>query len=109
MVMPCQVVLELADLHGAGGQYEVLIGNRIEDVGGGNVLGLQQPRNQVDHHLALLATIGVGNDSAGYRNELGTQEVLTQVIEALLGEALARKTELQNRHAGGAVVDDDGR
>jgi len=42
-------------------------------------------------------------------HELGTQEVDAQVEELLLGEAFPGERELQDRHAGGAEVDDERR
>ena len=51
------VVLELADLGGAGRQHQVLQVDGVEHVGRGQPLRLQHARVQVDHHLPLLAAV----------------------------------------------------
>ena len=61
---------------------------------------------EVDHDRALLAAVDVGDDRAGDGGELRTDEVQAEVVELLLGEALAGEAELQDGHAGGAEVDD---
>ena len=48
---------------------------RGDDVGRGQALRLQQPRVEVDHHLALLAAVRVRDRRARDGHELGPQEV----------------------------------
>jgi hypothetical protein len=65
------VIFEFADLHGAGGHNQVLLGERRDDVGRGQSLRLRQAIIQIDHHLGLLAAIEIGDRGAGNRDELG--------------------------------------
>ena len=101
------VVLELADLGGAGRQHDVLLAEGGDDVGRGQPLRLEQALVQIDHHLALLAAVRVRDGRARHRDELGPQEVEADVVELGLGEA--GQGELENRHRRRAVVDDQGR
>ena len=81
----------------------------VEHVGGREALGLHAAWVQVDHDLALLAAVDVGDDGAGDGDELRADEVEAEVVELLLGEALAGEAELQDGHAGGGEVDDQRR
>src|SRR5262250_1344216 len=75
----------------------------------GASLGLEHPRVEINHDLPLLAAVGIGNGHAGNGDELGPQEVHAEVEELLLGEPLPGQRELEDGHARGAVVDDEGR
>ncbi len=97
------VVFELADFGGAGGQNQVLLIEGGHHVGGRDPFRLQQRGVEIDHHLALLAAVRVGNGGARDRDQLGADEVEAEIAKLLLGERLARKPELQDRHAGGVV------
>src|SRR2546425_7460837 len=79
------VVLERTDLGGAGGQHDVLLTNGGDDIGRRNPFRLEQARVQVDHDLALLTAVRVGDGRARHRDELGPQEVEADVVELRLG------------------------
>ena len=53
-----------------------------------------------------LPPYGYGIDGAWHRDQLRAQEVQAEIVELLLGQVVAREPELQDRHAGGAVVED---
>jgi hypothetical protein len=55
------IVFELSDLRSSRGNNQVLVADRIGDVGGRKALGLKQRRVDIHHHLALLAAIWVRN------------------------------------------------
>src|SRR5712664_1389981 len=78
------VVLELPDLGGAGRQHDVLLAEGVDDVDRGQALRLEQPRVQVDHHLALLAAVRIRDRRARHRHQLGPQEVQADIVELLL-------------------------
>ena len=59
--------------------------------------------------LALLAAVGKGRLRAFDGGQLGADGVGGQVVQLLLVEALAGEAQLQHRHAGGVVLDDEGR
>ena len=101
------VILELADLGGAGRQHDVLLAEGRDGVGRGQPFRLEQALVQIDHHLALLAAVRVRDGRARDRDELSPQEVETDVVELGLGEA--GQGELEDRHRRRAVVDDQGR
>src|SRR5712664_1167338 len=75
------VVLELPDLGGAGRQHDVLLAEGVDDVDRGQALRLEQPRVQVDHHLALLAAVRIRDGRARHRHELSPQEVQADIVE----------------------------
>ena len=66
-------------------------------------------RVEIDHDLAELAAVGQRNGGALDGGELGADEVLAQVEDLLLAERLALQAELEDRHAGGVVLEDAGR
>ena len=103
------VVLEPTDLGGAGRQHQVLQVDGVEDVGRGQPLGLQHARVQVHHHLPLLAPERERDGHAPDRHELGAQEVDAEIEELLLGQPFPGQRQLEDRHAGGAEVDDQRR
>ena len=67
-------------------------------------LGLQRCRFEIDLHLPLLAAVGIGNRRALTVTSCVRMKFRPKSIELLLGESLAGKAELQNRHAGSVVV-----
>ena len=58
------VIFELPDLRSSRRQNQILIADRVHHVGWRQPLGLQQRGLKVDHHLALLAAVGLGNGRA---------------------------------------------
>ena len=103
------LVFEVADLGGAGGENDVLRGDGVDDVGRGEAFGLERGQVEIHLHLALLAAIGIGNAGALYRDQLGADEVEAEVVQLLFGEALPGEAELKDGHAGGGVLDDERR
>src|SRR5262249_16514810 len=100
------VILELADLSGAGRQYQVLQVHRADQVSGRKSFRLEQGGIQVDHPLRLLSTVRIWNGCARNRDELGSQEIQADVVQLLFGEPITGKRELENRHRGSAEIDD---
>ena len=99
------VIFELGDFCRARRQDQIFLLDRVEHVGRREPLGLELLRIEADKHLALLAAIGIGNDGARHGDELGAQEVHGQIVEFLLRQARTGKPELQDRHAGGAEIE----
>ena len=81
----------------------------IEHVIGAEPPGLQLVEIEVDHHLALLAAVGVRDGRSGNGDELGAQKVDGDVVQLGLAQALAGEAELQNGNGGGVVVEDQRR
>jgi len=71
--------------------------------------GLEEVGTEIDHDLALFSAVRKRNNGAGNSDELRAEEILAEVVELLLGEAFAGEAELQDRDAGGAVIDDQRR
>src|SRR6185437_14433713 len=103
------LIVEVADLCIAGRRNYVLRADGVDDIGGGEPEGLQLLCVDVHLHIALLAAIRVGQRGAFHGCKLGADEVGAEVVELLLAETLAGEGQLQNRHAGGAVLDDERR
>jgi hypothetical protein len=103
------VVFRVPDLGRAGGEDEVLSADGIDDVRRRQPVRLQGLRVQVDHDLPRLPTVGQRHGGSLHGGELGADEVLRVVEELLLRQRLARDGELQDRHAGRAVADYQGR
>jgi len=103
------VVLKFADFRGARGKNHVLLLDGEKHVLWRESLGLKEGGVEIDHDLALLSTVRERYDRAGNGDELRTEEILPQVVQFLLREPLAGKAELDNGHAGCAVIDDEGR
>ena len=70
---------------------------------------LQRGRIEVDLDLALLAAERIGNGRARHRDERRAQLVDAEIGQVLLGQALARQRDLEDRHGRGAVVEDQRR
>ena len=90
-------VLEFTDLHGAGGDDEILRVDGIDYVGGRQALGLQGMRIEVHLDLALLAAVGVWDGCALDGGELGADDVGAHVVELLFGEPLAARGRAAGR------------
>ncbi len=100
------VIFELADLGGARGLHDILAAQRGQHVVRRQILRLHQLGVDIHHHLALLAAIGIGNHRAGHADQLGAQEIEAEIVEARLGQSLARQAELEHGQRGRAVIDD---
>ena len=103
------VVLERADLRGAGRQDQVLRVDRVDHVERRQPFGLQRGRVEVDHDLPLLAAVGKRHRRALHRGELRADEVDAEVEQLLLRQRLARERELQDRHGRRVVAQDQRR
>ena len=90
------------------GRIRFCCADRVHHIGGRKSLGLQQVGPDVDHHLALLAAVGIRNRRALHGGERGSNVVGREVEKLLLGEPFAGKRELQDGHAR-SVVDQDER
>ena len=103
------VVLELIDLGGSRGRYDILRVDRIHYVLRRQSLGLKQPAIQIDHHFPLLSAVRIGHRRARNRHQLRPQEVQCQIVQVRLAESRAGEGELENRHTGGGVVNNQRR
>ena len=63
----------------------------------------------VDHDLTLFSSIRKGYYGTGYGNQLGADEIESQIVQLLLGQAFACEAQLQNGNARGAEVNNLGR
>ena len=102
-------VFEAVDLHRAGWHDQVLRRDGIDHIGGRESLGLERVQVKVHLNLALLAAIGKRRLRSLDGCQLGADVLLAQVVQLLLVEAFAGKTEHQNGHAGSVVLDDEWR
>ena len=102
-------VFETADLFRADRGDQVLRRQRVGDVLARQTACLQRRRIEVDLDLPLFAAIGVGDRGAGHGHQRRAQLVDADIGEVLFGEAFARQRELDDRHRGGVVVQDQRR
>ena len=102
-------VLEPVNLHGSGRSNEVLRIDGIHHIDGGKPFGLESVEVKVDLDLALLAAVGKGRLRSFNGGQLSSNVVRSQIVQPLLIHALPGKAQLQNRNAGGVVLDDEGR
>ncbi|MEH2584734.1 hypothetical protein V1281_006629 [Nitrobacteraceae bacterium AZCC 2161] len=102
-------VFEAADLLGADGRDQILRGKRIGNVLAGKAAGLQRARIEVDLDLPLLAPERIGNRCTGHGDQRRAQLVDADIGKILFGEAIPRQRNVDNRHRGGAVVQDQRR
>ena len=101
------LVLEAVDLDGAGRRDHVLRVHRVHHVGRREPARLQGGQIDVHLDLALPSAVGVGRLRAFHRRQLRADRVLPQVVQLLLVQSLAGEAELQHRHAGRVVLDDE--
>ena len=102
-------VLEAVDLHRAGGHDQVLRGDSVDHISGRQSLGLERVQVNVHLNLALLSAVGEGRLRSLDGCQLGSNRIRAQVEDLLLVESFAGKTQHQNGHAGGVVLDDEWR
>ena len=92
-----------------GGHDDVLGGEALFTSRGERPQAKSALRVEVDHDLALLAAVGVGDLRALDGGHVGADEVDAVVEELLLAERVALQRHLEDGHAGGAVADDERR
>ncbi len=102
-------VLARAELHAAGRQRQVLEIHGGVDVRGRDRLRQECLGIEIDHDLPRLAAVRQGERDALDRRDLLTDAVDAVVVELGLRERLAAEGELDDRHAGGVVLQDEGR
>ena len=102
-------IVDVAHLHIAARQNDVLRVDGVDDIRRGKPIRLQLLRIDVDLHLALLAAVWKRQRGALHGRELRAHEVLPEVVQLLLGQAVAGESQLQYRHAGGTVLNDQRR
>src|SRR5262249_3398807 len=56
-------------------------------------------------YLALLPAIGKGDGSARDRHQAGADKIHAKIVQLLLSESLAGQSQLNDRHARGAIGD----
>ncbi len=97
------VVFFAPNLGRASRQDQVLQSDRINHIQCGQSLRLQRTGIQVHLHLPLLSAVGIRHGCSRDSDELGANVVETVVIQLLLGKPLAGECQLQHRHTGCAV------
>ncbi len=100
-----QLVVLAADLDVAGRQDDVLALQGVADLGRREPPRRERVRVQIGHDDARLAAVGLRYLGAMHHREVGADDVLAQVVELGVGQRLARKAQLNDRHVGGAVAD----
>ena len=102
-------VLARPELHAAGGQRQVLEIHGVADVGRRDPLRQERLRVEVHHDLTRLAAVRQRQRDALDRCDLLADAVDAVVVELGLRDPLAAERELDDRHAGGVVLDDERR
>src|SRR6185437_15461081 len=69
--------------------------------------GLHRLGIQIHLNLALFAAVGVWNRNTWDGDKTYAHEVLPEVAQLLLGESLARKSQLQNGNRRSVVLNDE--
>ena len=102
-------VLEFPDLLRAHWRDQILGRERIGHVLAGKAARLQGIRIEIDLHLPRLASKRKGNRRPRHRDQRYAHDIEAEIGERLLGQALAGKRKLNDRHGGGVVVEDQRR
>jgi hypothetical protein len=108
-VVELERVLEIANLLGADRRDEVLRGERVRDVLPRKAARRERGGIDVDLHLARFSAEGVRDRRTRHGHEPRAHDVESEVGEVLLGESVARKRELEDRHGRRVVVEDQRR
>ena len=101
--------LLVAELRRAGGQDEILGLHGVAHLVRRQAERVEPGQVDVDHHLALLASVREGHLGPLHRGEARTQHVARQVVELLLGERVGVDRPLDDGDVRRAVVDDERR
>jgi hypothetical protein len=88
------VVLALAYLCCSGRKHQILRVDRVQQIQGRDAFALHQALVHIYHDFALLPSIGKRQHGAGHRDHLWPHEVLSIIVELLLGQVLSREAEL---------------
>ncbi len=99
----------MAHLHIAARENDVLGVEGVDDIGRGESVCLQLLGIDVDLHLTLFAAEWKSERGSLHGCKLGADEVLSEVVQLLLGEAVTGESKLQYRDAGGTVLNDQRR
>ena len=103
-------VFERADFLRAGRQDQILRADGRDHIVARQAVRAQGLRVKIHLHLALLAAVGKGHRGALHRRQLGAQDGIAQVEQMRFGQRrTARQRQLQDRHAGGVVGQDERR
>ena len=102
-------IFEVADLLGADRRDQVLGGEGVGDVLAREAPGLHRRGIEIDLNLAQFAAEGIGDGGARHGDERRAELVDADIRQPLFREAFARQRQLQDRHGGGAVVEDQRR
>ena len=108
-IVELEGIFEAADLLGANRRDQVLRSQRVGDVLPGQAARLQRFGIEVDLDLALLAAERIWDRRARHRDQRRAELVDADVGEVLFGQAFTRQRDLNDRHRGGAVVEDQRR
>ena len=102
-------VFELSDLLGSDGRDQILVRQRVRHILSREAARLHRVGVEIDLYLPRLAAVGVGDGGAWHGDERRAHNVEANVLKRLFGHARARKPELDDRHRGGVVVENQRR
>jgi hypothetical protein len=103
------VVFPVSDFFGAGWEDQILGVEGIVDVRWREALGVKLGEIEVDHDLALLPAIGERELSALDLGEWDADEIEAIIEKLRFVKGLAAEGDLEDRHIGGAVLENEWR
>jgi len=102
-------IVEVADLHIARRQDDVLGLQGVTHIGRCQPARLQRLLIEIGHDDARLAAVGIGHLCTVYHGECRADDVLPEVVERGVRKRAARERQLDDRHVGCAVADHERR
>ena len=102
-------VFERTHFGRAGGQDQVLRGDRIDNVHGGKAVRLKGGGIRIHRDEALFSAVRKGSGGALNRGELCADEVVAEVKELLFAESIAREAKLNDGNGGRRINNDQRR
>ena len=99
-------VLNGAELHGSGGENDVLSIDRTHNIVGREPVLLQLRQVQIHLDLAQFSPVRIRRCGAGHGREIGAQEVLAEIEQFLLRQSLAAQAQLNNGSGRCAIRND---
>ena len=100
-------VLAFADLRGPAGQHQILRADGVGHIGGRQPPRLQLHGIQIDIDEPRAPAVRLRHARATHGGQACADAVGAQVIELLLGQGIPAQRELQHRHVGRIVANDE--